>query len=146
MTLTTEQENLYRASFNDCDLNGDGKISHGELLELLKKHCKDVTDDEATKIIQEIDANGDGFLQFEEYIEVVNEFVTDKLTAEAMLAAFGEMDADGNGHITKDELKKFMKNAGQRLSKKELAQMMKDADTNNDGRVNYNEFVKMIAN
>ena len=30
-----------------------------------------------------------------------------------------------------------MKSAGQRLSKKELKAMMKDADTNNDGQVNY---------
>lgn len=105
-----------------------------------------VSDAEAQHIIDGLDNDGDGFLQFDEYIEVVNEFVTDKMTRDDMLAAFKHMDADGNGHITKEELKDFMKKAGQRISKKELKQMMKDADKNDDGKVNYQEFLRMVAN
>jgi len=137
---------MYAASFKDADLNGDGKISAAELKALLCDKLENVTDAEAQHIIDGLDNDGDGFLQFDEYIEVVNEFVTDKMTRDDMLAAFEHMDADGNGHITKDELKDFMKKAGQRISKKELKQMMKDADKNDDGKVNYQEFLKMVAN
>ena len=63
-----------------------------------------------------------------------------------MLAGFKQMDVNGDGHITQDELKQFMKQAGQRISKKELKQMISDADRNNDGKVNYQEFLDIVTN
>ena len=40
--------------------------------------------------------------------------------------AFLKFDTDGNGYITKSELKKAMKELGEKLSKEELADMMNE--------------------
>lgn len=57
--------------------------------------------------------------------------------------AFQVFDKDGNGYITRDELALVMTNLGEKLNENELNQMMKEADTNGDGRIDYEEFVKV---
>ena len=43
--------------------------------------------------------------------------------------AFLKFDTDGNGYITKSELKKAMKELGEKLSKEELADMMNEGNS-----------------
>ena len=45
-----------------------------------------------------------------------------------LLKAFIKFDTDGNGYITKSELKKAMKDLGEKLSKEELADMMNEGN------------------
>ena len=42
--------------------------------------------------------------------------------------AFIKFDTDGNGYITKSELKKAMKDLGEKLSKEELTDMMNEGN------------------
>ena len=58
--------------------------------------------------------------------------------------AFKMFDKDENGYIEKDELKQMMAKLGEKLTDGEIDEMMKEADTDNDGRVNYNEFLAMM--
>jgi calmodulin len=57
--------------------------------------------------------------------------------------AFKVFDKDGNGYITSEELAQVMSNLGEKLSAGELREMMREADTNGDGRIDYQEFVKV---
>ena len=45
-----------------------------------------------------------------------------------------QFDKDGNGYITKDELKQAL---GDTMTSKDIEELMKRADTNHDGKVNY---------
>jgi len=63
---------------------------------------------------------------------------------EEMKMAFKMFDKDENGYIEKDELKQMMAKLGEKLTDGEIDEMMKEADTDNDGRVNYNEFLAMM--
>ncbi len=62
---------------------------------------------------------------------------------EEIRQAFKVFDKDGNGYITSEELAQVMANLGERLTAGELREMMKEADTNGDGRIDYEEFVKV---
>ena len=53
-------------------------------------------------------------------------------------------DKDGNGKISKEELKLVMKNLGENLTDAEISEMILEADDNGDGAVDYEEFVKMM--
>ena len=53
-------------------------------------------------------------------------------------------DKDGNGKISKEELKSVMKNLGENLTDDEISEMIREADDNDDGEVDYEEFVKMM--
>lgn len=46
-------------------------------------------------------------------------------------------DKNGDGFITADELKKVMTNLGEKLSDEEIDDMIKEADLNGDGKVDF---------
>ena len=57
---------------------------------------------------------------------------------EELREAFTVFDKDGNGFISADELRHVMTNLGEKLTDDEINEMIKEADTNNDGHVDYN--------
>ncbi|GKF35712.1 calcium-dependent protein kinase 26-like protein, partial [Tanacetum coccineum] len=61
-----------------------------------------------------------------------------------LFAAFSYFDKDGSGYITLDELQQACKEFG--LDDVHLEEIIKEADQNNDGRIDYNEFVAMMHN
>ena len=46
-------------------------------------------------------------------------------------------DVDGNGFITAGELRRVMTGIGEALTDAEVNEMLRAADTNNDGKINY---------
>ena len=58
--------------------------------------------------------------------------------------AFKVFDSDGNGFINAAELRQVMMNLGEKLTEEEVEMMIKEADTNGDGLVNYEEFITMM--
>jgi len=56
---------------------------------------------------------------------------------EEMRQAFRVFDIDGNGYIDENELRVTMFNLGEDLSDVEVKQMIKLADRNGDGRIDY---------
>lgn len=59
-------------------------------------------------------------------------------------AVFNEFDKDGGGTIDAEELHSAMMAAGVNLSKREITVMMKEADADNNGSVDFDEFFTMI--
>lgn len=51
--------------------------------------------------------------------------------------AFYVFDKDGDGKISAEELKHVMLNLGEKLTDEELDEMIKEADIDGDGEVNY---------
>ena len=65
---------------------------------------------------------------------------------EKYLTAFRQFDKNGDGNISKEEFQLVMKNtkSGSKLSQEDINEMVEEADTNNDGTINYQEFVQML--
>ena len=53
------------------------------------------------------------------------------------------MDVDGNGTITSEELQKVMKEQGEKLPEALINVMVAMADTNGDGKIDFEEFLQM---
>lgn len=58
-------------------------------------------------------------------------------TVKNLTAAFQVFDLDNDGYITRDELKKAMDTIGETVTEEQLNEFMKMADTDKDGRINY---------
>lgn len=54
-------------------------------------------------------------------------------------------DEDGNGTITLNELKSIFENNGTKKEEQLWVQIMKEVDTNNDGLINFGEFVNAMT-
>jgi len=62
------------------------------------------------------------------------------MVGDAASDLFGVFDTDGDGFICGEELKSALELIGQKISKRELKQMLKMLDTDNDGRISREEF------
>ncbi|EDS42735.1 calcium-binding protein E63-1 [Culex quinquefasciatus] len=69
----------------------------------------------------------------------------DDLTQD-LVAAFRVFDRDGNGYITRDELKSAMDMIGENVTEYQLNEMLELADADKDGRINYEDFQNFFLN
>ncbi|EDW05274.2 uncharacterized protein Dmoj_GI21841, partial [Drosophila mojavensis] len=63
---------------------------------------------------------------------------------EDLIAAFRVFDRDGNGFITRDELQTAMEMIGEPLNEQQVEQLLAIADLDQDGRINYEEFTRLL--
>ena len=61
--------------------------------------------------------------------------------AEELKKAFAVMDTNGDGVVTKDELKSLLKGLGEDVNDEVVDEMIKMADENGDGKIQFQEFV-----
>ena len=61
------------------------------------------------------------------------------------MTIFRVFDKDGNGFISTKELREVLKELGDDVSDKEIIEMIRNVDIDGDGKVNYDEFVQMLA-
>ena len=140
--------------FLNCDLDGDGRISVKELegvLNSLKKKLN-VTDAEIKRVTKQIDVDSDGTINLREYYDTMTNTTNKNLIHRALVARskirkqFEKYDTDGSGYITWDEMKEvFEERMGRKLDVKEVKQLVKEMDENDDGKINYDEFLALIC-
>lgn len=53
-------------------------------------------------------------------------------------------DKDQRGFIEAKELRHVLTNIGEKLSTNEMEDMIKEADPDNDGKIQYEEFVRLL--
>lgn len=56
---------------------------------------------------------------------------------ETIMKTFKSFDKDGNGYISKQELKTAMKKIDKNISNEEIDAMLTEADSNNDGKIDF---------
>merc|ERR1711990_641820 len=96
---------------------------------------------EVQQMINDVDENGDGTIDFDEFTVLMQMQMTETDNTENLTSAFKVFDADGSGSITKTELHKIMTTMGEPLTDAEVDEMMRGADKDGDGNINYSEFV-----
>lgn len=143
--FTSEQVEEYREAFDLFDKDGDGSITTSELGVVMRSLGQEPTVKELENMIKEIDEDGNGAIDFDEFLHMMAKKHAECVDPEEELReAFQVFDKDGNGYISKEELHLVMNNLGEKLTDDEIAEMIKEADADGDGQVNYREFVSMM--
>ncbi len=126
------------------DKDGDGTITTKELGTVMRSLGQNPTEAELADMINEVDADGNGTIDFPEFLTMMARKMKDTDSEEEILEAFKVFDKDGNGFISAAELRHIMTNLGEKLSDEEVDEMIREADIDGDGQINYEEFVKMM--
>lgn len=58
--------------------------------------------------------------------------------------SFKLIDGYSDGHLSKEELTRFMKAVGESPSSKDISDMIKKVDSNGDGKVSFDEYKKVV--
>ncbi|XP_072955708.1 probable calcium-binding protein CML11 [Typha angustifolia] len=146
--LEDEQLAELREIFRSFDRNNDGSLTQLELGSLLRSLGLKPSPDQLEALIQKADTNSNGLVEFSEFIGLVApELVPAKspYTEQQLQQLFRVFDRDGNGFITAAELAHSMAKLGHALTAKELTGMIKEADTDGDGRISFQEFSQAIT-
>merc|ERR1712002_344909 len=106
-----------KKAFDKFDTNGDGTISVEELSTVMESLGQRLKTKELKRMIAEVDANRNGKIDLEEFYILMGQKL-DNLDREAEInEAFKVFDKDGNGYISRTELKQVMKSMGEKLSR-----------------------------
>ena len=79
----------------------------------------------------------DGEVDFDEFMKLVARKLQAVDIEEEILDAFRVFDKDGNGSISKEELRLAITTLGEKVKEDELDELVKFADLDGDGTINY---------
>mmetsp|Transcript_35982 Transcript_35982/g.32366 ORF Transcript_35982/g.32366 Transcript_35982/m.32366 type:complete len:176 (+) Transcript_35982:567-1094(+) len=134
----------FKEAFSLFDKDGDGTCTTRELNTIMRSLGQNPTDAEIEDMINEVDADGNGTIDFPEFLGLMSRKMKDCDSEEEITEAFRVFDKEGNGYISSAELKHVMANLGEKLTDEEVDEMVREADVDGDGQINYEEFVKMM--
>ncbi|KAI4577178.1 hypothetical protein MJG53_004983 [Ovis ammon polii x Ovis aries] len=137
--LTEEQIAEFKEAFSLFDKDGDGTITTKELGTVMRSLGQNPTEAELQDMINEVDADGNGTIDFPEFLTMMARKMKDTDSEEEIREAFRVFDKDGNGYISAAELRHVMTNLGEKLTDEEVDEMIREADIDGDGQVNYEE-------
>ena len=144
--LDIPEEDLeeYREAFKLFDKDGSGAISPEEFAKVLKNLGQNLSKEELKDLIVELDQDKSGEITFDEFITYMKKVkVQEEMNEEdAVIKAFQTFDVDKDDQISNAEFRHILCNLGQdRFTVEECDEIFKEADLNNDGVLNYREFV-----
>ncbi|ONM10071.1 Calcium-dependent protein kinase 20 [Zea mays] len=140
-SLSEEEIAGLKEMFKMIDSDNSGHITLEELKTGLQRVGANLMDSEINALMEAADIDNSGTIDYGEFIAATLHI--NKVEKEDKLfAAFSYFDKDGSGYITQDELQKACEEFG--LGDTRLEDIIGDIDQDNDGRIDYNEFVAMM--
>ncbi|RRT68587.1 hypothetical protein BHE74_00003021 [Ensete ventricosum] len=142
--LTQEQITEFKEAFCLFDKDGDGCITLEELATVIKSLDQNPSEEELQEMIRNVDLDGNGTIDFGEFLNLMARKMKETDEEEELKEAFKVFDNDQNGYISASELRNVMMNLGEKLTDEEVDEMIREADLDGDGQVNYEEFAQMM--
>jgi len=154
--LSDEETVELQEIFRDLDTNGDGVLSPEEVRLGLERVFGVDVPHTVEDILRTVDSDGSGCLDYTEFVAAT---MDRRLSSkrELCLAAFRAFDLDGNGRISQEELLGVLGGASPCSSgggaspdcspgRQGVQGMIREADTNGDGCIDFEEFFQMMSN
>jgi len=138
------------ADFRECfklfDKDGNGALPCRELATVMRSLGPNPTDIELRDMLKSLNKDINANVSFEEFMGLMKgQFQKGLGTEEDLRDAFKTFDKDNKGFVTVNELKAILTSIGDRLTGEEVEDLMKMADLDGDGKMNYSEFAKILA-
>ena len=154
---------VYKA-FNLYDTKNNGAIELDQVMKIVKSlGIMSLNDESIQELVIRNDENKDERIEFDEFVNIMTELIShsppssptiqkkgnyvrsmSRHEIDELKACFEKFDKNGDGQISEEELKELMNEIGEKLNEKEIKDMMKDADTNKDGFIDFEEFKQLI--
>ena len=140
--LSEEEIRGLKEMFKSMDSDNSGTITVDELRKGLGKQGTKLTEAEVEQLMEAADADGSGTIDYEEFITATMHM--NRMDREEHLyTAFQYFDKDNSGYISKEELEQALREKGL-LDGRDMNEIVSEVDADNDGRIDYSEFVAMM--
>merc|ERR1712156_285363 len=135
-----------RQAFDLFDTDKDGTINLKELTNIMKSLGRDPSEEEIKDMINNIDLDGNQVVDFNEFLLMMGHTSTDTDKTAELKQVFAIFDKNGDGYISKSEMKAAMKKMDENFTDAEIETIISDADLDDDGEANFHEFVALMIN
>jgi len=142
-SLTLEQIAEFKEAFQIFDKDGDGSITIKELDIVMRTLGQETSQDTLEKMIKDVDDDESKTIDFREFLGLMEKKIRENDTEAELLEAFKIFDRDNNGLISLQELR-FVMTKGEKLKEEEINDLIREADVNGDGYIDYEEFVRAM--
>jgi len=142
--LTPDELFELKQGFAIYDKDSDNSITAEEMATVMRALGFNPTEAEVIDMVASVDKDMNGTIDFDEFCALMAPQMRSVTTQEAVLEAFKVFDQDENEHISAAELRHVMTNLGEKLSEEEANEMIRLADDDGDGLINYNDFIRMM--
>jgi calcium-dependent protein kinase len=143
-TLSKEEIAGMKEVFQAFDTDRSGTVTISELMDGLRKKGVEKAASEVAELVKSMDMDGNGELDYEEFIAAT--LSTAKMENEDNLArAFAYFDKDNSGYISRSEVQKVITDFGLDHEFGDVNDFMAAADTNKDGKIDYDEFLAVMT-
>ncbi|KAG5408368.1 hypothetical protein IGI04_004687 [Brassica rapa subsp. trilocularis] len=140
--LSEEEIMGLKEMFKGMDTDSSGTITLEELRQGLAKQGTRLSEYEVQQLMEAADADGNGTIDYGEFIAATMHI--NRLDREEHLySAFQHFDKDNSGYITMEELEQALREFGMNDGR-DIKEIISEVDGDNDGRINYDEFVTMM--
>jgi Ca2+-binding EF-hand superfamily protein len=124
---------------------GEEQIRSRDIGHVLRILGQNPTEDDVVDMVMKANCEWEGLMGFTEFLDVGIEILrTSCNQMDDVKAAFRVFDHNNDGSISKDELREAMVNFGTRCTDDEFDLMFQEADSNQDGKIDFDEFVAMM--
>ncbi|KAL3718556.1 hypothetical protein ACJRO7_003650 [Eucalyptus globulus] len=140
--LSEEEIMGLKEMFKGMDTDNSGTITLEELKQGLSKQGTRLSEYEVKQLMEAADADGNGTIDYDEFIAATMHM--NRMDREEHLyTAFQYFDKDNSGFITTEELEQALRDFGMHDGR-DIKEILSEVDADNDGRINYDEFVAMM--
>ncbi|KAK1411875.1 hypothetical protein QVD17_32703 [Tagetes erecta] len=139
--LSEEEIAGLKQMFKMIDVDNSGNITYEELKIGLKNFGTNLDESEIHDLMQAADIDNSGTIDYEEFVAATLH-LNKVYKEDSIYAAFSYFDKDGSGYISLNEIQQSCKELG--MDDAQVEEIIKEADLNNDGQIDYNEFLAMM--
>ena len=147
--LLSEQEicELHEA-FNIFDVESDGSIDSKQLIILMNSLKQYPNQKELEKILNEFNIDKNGQIYFNQFLKIMAKRLKNIKEDEDryLKNLFSSLDRNNNGLISIHDIRYIVTHSSEIISEKDIETIMKEADTDGDGLISFEEFMTIMKN
>ena len=147
--LLSEQEicELHEA-FNIFDVESDRSIDSKQLIILMNSLKQYPNQKELEKILNEFNIDKNGQIYFNQFLKIMAKRLKNIKEDEDryLKNLFSSLDRNNNGLISIHEIRYIVTHSSENISEKDIETIMKEADTDGDGLISFEEFMTIMKN
>jgi len=141
--FTAEQMVEIKEAFQLFDKDADGKISTDELGTVMRALGQNPTQAQVKDLVKEVGASH--LIDFNTFLSILQKRVKSNDGEEQQIReAFKVFDKNGTGLIEIADLKHVLTTIGEKLTPQEVDGVMKEADSDGDGKINLQDFLRVM--
>merc|ERR1712046_163241 len=145
LEFSEEDKAGFRKNFNLFDKKRTGAIPIADMGTVLRSLGQNPTEAELQALMEEVDKDKSGTIEFDEFVDLMSRTnKTQEQMEEEIKNAFLTFNADGSGFITREELIETLTTMGDPVDEETITGMIQEADVDGDGKINYEEFTKIM--